>query len=324
MRTLTPPIVPALAASRRRIAPRVAGAGWKPALAAAGLLIAPLVRARLLARPAPFAAVTPPIVPPETIPLPADLPAPVARFYRLRYGDAVPVIDTAVLSGRGVMRLGGIPFPVRWRFLHEAARNFRAYFELTLGGMVVMRANEHYRDGHFRQELPFGVQEGKPHYDHAAALRLWAEWALWLPALLLADPAVHWLPVDDETALLRVPVGSGQEHLVVRFDATTGDLQYVEAMKYKHATDTHKTLWANAVWFGDRPWAEFVVEDTVYNVPVDTTLAAHGPVPAPGIVAPQAQPAAPDAPDAAPAARGPEPPTAEAAALAPEFATAEC
>lgn len=249
--------------------------------AAAGLLIAPLLRARLLARPAPFAAVAPPSVPPATVPLPADLPAPVARYYRLRYGDAVPVIRTAVLSGRGVMRLGGLPIPLRWRFLHEAERNFRSYFELTLAGRVVLRANEHYRDGHFRQELPFGVEQGEPKNDHSAALRLWAEWALWLPALLLADPDARWLPVDEETALLRVPVGTGQEHLVVRFDPNTGDLQYVEAMKYKRPADAAKTLWANAVWFGERPWAEFQIEDTVYNVPIDTTLDARGPIPAP-------------------------------------------
>src|SRR5690242_21351776 len=46
--------------------------------AAAGLVLAPLVRARLLARPAPFAAVAPPAskeaAPLETFPLPADLP----------------------------------------------------------------------------------------------------------------------------------------------------------------------------------------------------------------------------------------------------------
>jgi uncharacterized protein DUF6544 len=305
MLTLTQPAGPVPAAPRRRGPSRVVRGAVKPGLAiGAALVLAPLARARLLARPAPFAAVAPPSAPPATMPLPADLPAPVARFYRLRYGDAVPVIHTAVLSGRGVMRLGGMPVPLRWRFLHEAGRNFRSYFELTLGGAVVMRANEHYRDGHFRQELPFGVEQGEPKNDHSAALRLWAEWALWLPALLLTDPDARWLPVDAETALLAVPVGPQQEHLVVRFDAATGDLQYVEAMKYKHPTDARKTLWANAVWFGDRPWADFQVEDTVYNVPIDTTLDARGPVPAPGIPAPAAAPAPGDAERGAESPRG--------------------
>jgi len=42
----------------------------------------------------------------ETIPLPDDLPAPVARFYRNIYGEQVPLITTAVISGRAEMRVG--------------------------------------------------------------------------------------------------------------------------------------------------------------------------------------------------------------------------
>ena len=48
-------------------------------------------------------------------------------------------------------------------------------------------------------------------------------------------------------------------------------------MKYKRASDTTKTLWVNAVWFGEKPWATFEVEDIVYNAPVDISLAAKGP-----------------------------------------------
>ena len=242
------------------------------AAAPAGLLLA-----GLRVRPAPFAPVTPPAEPPETLPVPGDLPAPVERFYRRIYGDRVPVITTAVLSGRGWMRLNGITFPVRCRFIHEAARNFRAYFELTLFGWPVIKANEHYLNGKFRQELPFGVEEGEPKIDHSAALRMWAEWVLWAPAMLLTDPAVRWEPADESTALLAVPIGETQERLVVRFDPATGEAQYVEAMKYKHPTDIKKTLWVNAIWLGDKPWADFTIEDKVYNARVDTSLGRKGP-----------------------------------------------
>jgi hypothetical protein len=100
--------------------------------------------------------------------------------------------------------------------------------------------------------------------------------------MILTNPHVHWEPIDDTMALLVVPFGEGQadeEHLIVRFDPVTGKVQYVEALKYKKATDTTKTLWINAVWFGDRPWAVFNIEDTAYNVEVDTSLMAKGPLP---------------------------------------------
>ena len=231
----------------------------------------------LRVKPAPFPGVSGPIVPPQTVPLPDGLPAPVERFYRLTYGERVPVVSSGVVSGRGTLRLFGIAFPLRFRFRHEAAHNFRSYFELTVFGRPVIKANEHYRDGKFRQELPFGVEEGEPKIDHSAALRMWAEWALWLPAMILADPQAHWEPVDDETALLVVPYGDHREHLVVRFDAATGKLLYVEAMKYKFKTDTTKTLWVNAIWLGDKAWANFDVEEIVLNAPVDTSLATKGP-----------------------------------------------
>ena len=230
-------------------------------------------------QPAPFAAIPRPAAPPETMPIPAGLPAPVERYYRVTYGDRVPVITSGVLSGRGTLRLFHITFPLRFRFIHAADRSFRAYFELSIFGLPLMKIDEHYVDGKFVAERgPFGVEANEPKTgDHGAALRMWGEWVSWLPAMLLTDRDVRWEPVDDTTALLVVPVGAAQERAIVRFDPVTGKVQYYEAMKYKYPADTTKTLWVNAVWFGDTPWATFNIEDAVYNVPVDTSLKAKGP-----------------------------------------------
>ncbi|HET9496163.1 MAG TPA: DUF6544 family protein [Chloroflexia bacterium] len=243
-----------------------------------GLLVqlAGLAWVGLRVRPAPFAPVDRQPEPAQSIALPEGLPAPVERYYRATYGERVPAVNSGVVSGRGTMRLFGIMFPLRFRFMHEAGRNFRSYFELTMFGRPVMKVNEHYRDDKFRQELPFGVEEGEPKNDHSAALRMWSEWALWLPAMLLREPDVRWVPVDDTMALLTVPTQEGEEHLVVRFDPATGKAQHVEAMKYKHPADTAKTLWVNAVWFGDMPWASFDIEDVTLNAEVDTSVDAKG------------------------------------------------
>ena len=55
--------------------------------------------------PKPFPSYTAPTTPLQTIPLPNDLPAPVERFYRKLYADAIPVIDSSVISGTGRLRI---------------------------------------------------------------------------------------------------------------------------------------------------------------------------------------------------------------------------
>lgn len=78
-------------------------------LAAAAAVVALTYAGRLglRARPSPF----PPLGrgrEPETGPLPPDLPPPVKRFYRRLYGGRVPLIRSAVITGRARMRLAGI------------------------------------------------------------------------------------------------------------------------------------------------------------------------------------------------------------------------
>ncbi len=140
-----------------------------------------------------------------------------------------------------------------------------------------MKVNEYYVDGKERMELPWGVSEDNPKLDQGGNLGMWAEILQWLPAVLLTDPQARWEPVDDVTALLVVPFGSEQERFVVRFDPTSGRVQYSEVMRYKGGTGD-KTLWINGAWFDEgRPWAVWNVEDVVFNVDVDTSMAAKGP-----------------------------------------------
>ena len=76
---------------------------------------------------ATFARRTPKL---ETVPLPAGLPAPVERFYRQVYGESIPVITSAVVTGRATLRpFGPVTFPGRFRFTHEAGQGYRHYIE---------------------------------------------------------------------------------------------------------------------------------------------------------------------------------------------------
>jgi hypothetical protein len=231
----------------------------------------------------------------ETIPLPEDLPAPVARFYRQIYGQQVPLIQSAVVSGRASLRIQGITFPGRFRFTHNAGQDYRHYIEATLYGLPLMKVNERYLGRESRMELPFGVTENDPRVNQGANLGLWAE-SIWLPSIWISDPRVRWEPVDQDTALLVVPYGEEEQRFVMRFDPQTGLPNILESMRYRGAESQDKILWINQVlewgqinghtvptvssltWLDEgSPWAVLTAEELVYDVEVADYLRVKGP-----------------------------------------------
>src|ERR1700752_42210 len=235
----------------------------------------------------------------DTVPLPANLPPPVERFYRQLYNENVPVITSAVITGQGTLRLpsrGGVTFPGRFRFTHQAGQDYHHYIEATWFGFPLMKVNEHYLNGQSRFELPFGVTENEPKVTQGANRALWSESVFWLPSILITDPRVRWEPVDEITASLVVPFGETEERFDVRFDPETGLLKSMESMRYHEATSITKTLWRNEALAWDKigafkvatvsaltwedegtPWAVFTVEEVIYNVDVKEYIRTKGP-----------------------------------------------
>lgn len=216
-----------------------------------------------------------------------NLPTQVKSFYEKVYGNNIPVVNTAVISGRGRMTISGITFPARFRFVHQSGTAYRHNIELTFFGFPIITVNEVYQEGKAKLELPFGIVENEPKVNQGANLALWGE-AIWYPSVFLHDTRTRWKEADDNSALLEVPFGRKKQSILVRFDPDSELPHLLEAMRYKEANDQKKTLWlietngykeinghnvASSVaitWFDDGyPWAVFEVEDIVYNVDVE-------------------------------------------------------
>lgn len=252
-----------------------------------------LVWLGLKIQPASFTDYPPAAQDPSFFPLPDNLPAPVARYYLEIYGKHLPLISSAVITGKASMRVNGITFPARFRFTHLAGKGYRHYIEATFYGIPIMKVNEFYLDGHGLMELPFGTFES-PQVDQGANLGMWAE-SVWLPSIFLSDPRVRWEAMDDESAILVVPFGDDEQRFITRFDPDTGLLQLMETMRFRDADGGKKILWitenlrwelldntffpiiGSATWLDEgQPWAVFSVEDIKYNVPVDEYIKDYG------------------------------------------------
>lgn len=230
----------------------------------------------------------------RTVPVPNGLPSPVARFFRQVFGAEMPVIHSAVVSGRGHIRIMGVTLPVRWRFVHEAGRSYRHYIEAMALGRPLMRVNERYVDGHSLFEMPFGVVDDQPKTNSAANLGLWAE-SLFLPSVYLTDKRVRWEAIDDTSAALYVPFEDREDKFVAVFDAESGLLRYLETMRYRSESATEKVGWrAEAMnwkqiegillptlnmahWMDQSaPWLVMTLEEVVYDVDVSQYLRQKG------------------------------------------------
>lgn len=244
----------------------------------------------LQVKPAPFPPITAHTPPLETIALPGDLPQPVARYFRKTVGEKVPILDTAVISGRATLRFGGIPFPSRFRFSYEVGRGYHHNIEVTIFGRSLLKADEIYADGAARLALPFGVTENEPKVNMAANLGLWGE-AIWTPSILVTDPRLRWEEIDQTTARLVVPFAGKEDSIRFTFDPKTGLMVDGLAQRYRDAGDERKLPWrlaplgwrtfhgmqipspASVHWLDQtQPWAIFDLEDVRYNVPVSPPL----------------------------------------------------
>jgi hypothetical protein len=272
------------------------GVAFRGAFIDLGFLVVLFVAFGLRMQPAQLPEYTGPTAyPVETTPLPTGLPAPVERFYRVAYPDGrLPVYHSAVISGRGTLRLMGVKFPTRYRFIHRAGYDYRHYFESTFYGFPIMKVDEHFLDGRGRMDLPFGVVENDPAVNSAGNQGLWAEMSVY-PAAFLTDGRARWEAVDDLTARLYVPWHDGEQFFTVHFDPQTGHMLSMETMRAKDAK-SGQVMWTagidtvpaqngqtakvlqSATWADEgTPWLILETENIVFNTDISEYIRKTGP-----------------------------------------------
>lgn len=245
-------------------------------------------------KPGRFPPYSQPTSPLEQVPLPENLPEPVARFYQAVSGDTVPRIHSAVIDGTAPTRLNGFTLHSRFRFTHQAGRSYHHYIESTAFRRTVFRVNEWYLNGRVRLESSKDNALDGAGADRAANLGLWGE-SLWLSPIYVTDPRVRWQAIDEHSARLIVPFGAAKDSFTVYFDARTGLIERMETLRSKTISPDKMVRWilipgkwqrfhglliptSIAVMWEDEgtPWAIFRINDVTYNADVAESIHARG------------------------------------------------
>jgi hypothetical protein len=191
------------------------------------------------------------------------------------------------------MRLGPLWLPLRFQMIAIPGQAFVRRMQITWFALLVFKGVDTYINSEGEMKVGNTVVCG-PEIDQGANLALWAE-ALSTPSALVADPRVRWEPIDDRTARLIVPCGSGSDHLLVHFDPQTGLIRETTADRFrtpgqpkepwKVELGDYKTVHGACIatkvaitWERDgRPWSVWSVwsvEGVEYNVDVAGLLRA--------------------------------------------------
>ncbi len=116
----------------------------------------------------------------------------------------------------------------------------------------------------------------------------------WAPSIVLTDTRVRWESGDATTARLYLPGLDDAEAFTVRFDESTGLISEIETMRYQDETHDERRRWRNRIlewgvvdglrvpvraetqWNDDIPWANWEIEQIVFNIDVSARFAQFG------------------------------------------------
>jgi hypothetical protein len=145
----------------------------------------------------------------SVVPSPADLPAPVARYFEFALTPGQPRVRSVRIEHSGEFRTGGIdggwsPFRSIQHFTADPP-GFVWDASIRLAPLLRVRVRDSYLGGRGSMlgrvagVVPVVDQQGTPELA-AGALNRWLAEAVWFPTALLPRPGLAWEAVDDRTA----------------------------------------------------------------------------------------------------------------------------
>jgi hypothetical protein len=232
----------------------------------------------------------------ETMPIPTDLPLPVQRFARAVYGERLPVIHSAIVTGHGSLAPFGMDMAARFRFYYDVEHGHYHEIDTTWYTLPIMHVHERFLDGVSILDIPMiGHIENYESTNHAGNQGFWAEMLAWLPAAVIADSRVRWETLDTHTVKLYLPDADMLEALTLKFDTETGLISELATQRYRDQGENavrlfwqnHALAWgmlngvqtmvrSNTQWETDAPWATWEIEQVVVNADVSARLNHFG------------------------------------------------
>lgn len=188
----------------------------------------------------------------------ADLPEPVARYFRHVLPMGQPLIRTAELRQEGEFRIrpdddGWRPF----RAVHVASARPPGFMwdaRIFVAPFVAVHVRDAYvagagsMHGELLAVYPLVDDRGKPELDSGALQRYLAE-AVWLPTALLPSHGVHWEGIDEHTARATLTDAGTTVSLEFRFNDTGAIIGSFASGRFREVDgDYVPTPWGGRYW----------------------------------------------------------------------------
>ena len=155
----------------------------------------------------------------------ADLPAPVARYFRRVLRDGQPIARSAIATQEAEFFLNGAWRPLRATQQFVASPpGFVWDARIGMAPLVSAFVRDSYAAGTGSMiasalgVYPIVNQAAKPELNAGALQRFLGE-AIWVPTALLPSPAVTWTARDDRSAMVTLRDAANTVSLLFTFDA---------------------------------------------------------------------------------------------------------